>query len=109
MSELNAEQAAARDATNWAKAVSRLDVSEMPDEAVNLVSGKRLAGPIQGFGKMWQKTYQAALPSATVSAQDLISTWKQNFPSFWPDGNRFYAPLTGIAPVESVMFPGSRA
>jgi hypothetical protein len=103
MNELNDEQAAARDATNWAKAVSRLDVSEMPDEAVNLVSGKRLAGPIQGFGKMWQKTYQAALPRETVSAQELISTWKQNFPSFWPDGNRFYAPLTGIAPGEVAL------
>jgi hypothetical protein len=111
MNELNEERAAARDATNWAKAVSRLDVSEMPEEAVNLVSGKRLAGPIQGFGKMWQKTYQAALPREAVSPQDLISTWKQDFPSFWPDGNRFYAPLTGIEPGEVALInarvPGS--
>jgi len=103
MNNLNEEQAAARVATNWAKTVSRLDVSEMPEGAVNLVSGKRLAGPIQGFGKMWQKTYRAALPRETVSAQDLITTWKQNFPSFWPDGNRFYAPLTGIAPGEVAL------
>jgi hypothetical protein len=103
MNDLNEERAAARDATHWAKAVSRLDVSEVPDGAVNLVSGKRLAGPIQGFGKMWQKTYQAALPSEAVSPQDLISTWKQDFPSFWPDGNRFYAPLTGIEPGEVAL------
>jgi len=111
MNELDEERAAARDATNWAKAVSRLDVSEVPDGAVNLVSGKRLAGPIQGFGKMWQKTYQTGLPRERVSPQDLISAWKQHFPSFWPDGNRFYAPLTGIEPGEVALInarvPGS--
>jgi hypothetical protein len=111
MAELDEERAAARDAAHWAKAVSRLDVSEMPEDAVNLVSGKRLAGPIQGFGKMWQKTYQAALPREAVSPQDLISTWKQDFQSFWPEGNRFYAPLTGLAPGEVALInarvPGS--
>ena len=57
MSEVN-EQAAARDATNWAKKVSILNVSEVPEGAINLnVEGRRLTSPIQGFGKMWQKTY----------------------------------------------------
>ena len=61
------EQAAARDATNWAKSVSRLNVSEVPEGAVNInVEGRRLASPIQGFGKMWQKTYQVrSRPSAS--------------------------------------------
>ena len=80
MSDLD-EKAAARDATNWAKAVSTLNVSEVPEGAVNInVEGKRLAGPIQGFGKMWQKTYQVELPQDRVSATDLIATWKQRFP-----------------------------
>ena len=38
-----------------------------------------------------------------VAPQELISTWKQNFPKFWPDGNRFYAPLTGIEPGEVAL------
>ena len=98
------EKAAARDANHWAKAVSRLKVSDVPDGAINLnVTGKRLAGPIQGFGKMWQKTYQVTLPRERVSATDLIATWKQRFPDFWPEGNRFYAPLTGIAPGEVAL------
>ena len=101
MSELNEERAGARDANNWAKTVSRLDVADMPDEAVDLVTGKRLVGPIQGFGQMWQKTYQVELPRDRVAPQELISTWKQNFPEFWPDGNRFYAPLTGIVNAPS--------
>src|ERR687894_2884252 len=95
------QQAAARDATNWAKAVSTLNVSEVPEGAINVnVEGKRLAGPIQGFGKMWQKTYQVRLPAERVSPTELIATWKERFPEFWPKDQRFYAPLTGIAPGE---------
>jgi hypothetical protein len=103
MSDVN-EKAAARDATNWAKKVSTLNVSEVPEGAVAInVEGKRLAGPIQGFGKMWQKTYQVRLPGQKVSATDLIATWKQRFPEFWPEGNNFYAPLTGIEPGEVAL------
>ena len=98
------EVGAARDATHWAKAVSRLNVSQVPEGAINLnVTGKRLTSPIQGFGKMWQKTYQVRLPQERVSAIDLIATWKQRFPDFWPEGNRFYAPLTGIEPGEVAL------
>ena len=103
MSDVN-EQAAARDATNWAKKVSTLNVAEVPEGAINInVEGKRLAGPIQGFGKMWQKTYQVRLPQERVSAVDLVATWKQRFPEFWPEGNHFYGPLTGIAPGEVAL------
>ena len=94
----------ARDAAHWAKSVSRLDVSEVPEGATGInVSGKRLASPIQGFGKMWQKTYQVRLPGSRVCAPDLIETWKHRFPDFWPEGNHFYGPLTGIAPGEVAL------
>nr|MBA2637995.1 hypothetical protein [Solirubrobacterales bacterium] len=37
-------------------------------------------------------------------------TWKERFPEFWPSGNVFYAPVTGIAPGEvaelSMAVPG---
>jgi hypothetical protein len=98
------EQRAARDAASWAKSVSQLNVSEVPEGAVNLnVEGRRLSSPIQGFGKMWQKTYQVRLPAEQISPTDLIATWKERFPEFWPEGNRFYAPLTGIAPGEVAL------
>ncbi len=102
---MNDEQTvAARDATNWAKSVSKLRVSDVPEGAVNInVEGRRLASPIQGFGKMWQKTYQVRLPTDRVSPTDLIATWKQHFPEFWPEGNRFYGPLTGIEPGEVAL------
>src|SRR5919197_6727686 len=98
------EQPAARDAASWAKAVSQLNVSEVPEGAVTMnVHGRRLTSPIQGFGKMWQKTYQVRLPAERVSAPDVIAIWKQRFPDFWPEGNRFYAPLTGIEPGEVAL------
>jgi hypothetical protein len=89
---------------SWAKAVSHLAVGEVPDGAVNInVDGRRLASPIQGFGKMWQKTYQVRLPAERASVAELIATWKERFPEFWPEGNRFYGPLTGIAPGEVAL------
>jgi len=98
------EQDAARDATNWAKSVSRLKVSEVPEGAVNInVEGRRLTSPIQGFGKMWQKTYQVRIPQERVSAEELIVAWKEHFPDFWPEGNRFYGPLTGIEPGDVAL------
>jgi hypothetical protein len=98
------EREAARDAANWAKRVTRLEVSEVPEGAVSLnVEGRRLTGPIQGFGKMWQKTYQVPLRSADIDPEELITAWKQRFPEYWPRGNRFYGPLTGIAPGEVAL------
>src|SRR5207253_2585560 len=45
-----------------------------------------------------------------LTAKEIIKTWKVNFPQFWPTGNRFYGPLTGIAPGEvallSLSMPG---
>jgi hypothetical protein len=101
---MSEQKEAARDAAGWAKSVSRLNVAEVPDGALNLnVEGRRLASPIQGFGKMWQKTYQLRLPAARVTPAEVIATWKERFPEFWPDGNRFYAPLTGIEPGEVAL------
>jgi hypothetical protein len=93
-----------RDEANWAPAVERLGVAEVPEGAVGInVDGRRLAGPIQGFGKMWQKTYRVALPADRVSPAALIATWKAHFADFWPERNTFWAPLTGIAPGEVAL------
>jgi hypothetical protein len=101
---MSEQHEAARDATGWAKSVSRLNVAEVPEGALNInVDGRRLTSPIQGFGKMWQKTYQLRLPADRVAPAEVIATWKERFPEFWPDGNRFYAPLTGIEPGEVAL------
>jgi hypothetical protein len=85
----------------WAKPVQTLDVSgvEPGGSAIN-VAGRRPTSPIQGFGRMWQKTYRIRLVGADATPRDVIAVWKQNFGAFWPKNSRFFAPLSGIAPGE---------
>ncbi len=93
-----------RDAAFWAASRDALRLSGVPEDAVNLnVEGRRAVGPLQGFGKMWKKTYTVRLVGAPVTPTDVIKVWKENFPSFWERGNRFYAPLTGITAGDVVL------
>ncbi len=93
-----------RDAGHWAKQVTRLRLGEVPPEALNLnVTGKRVVGPIQGFGKLWQKTYRVELRDVDVTPAEVIATWKERFGSFWPPIGRFYGPLTSIAPGDVAL------
>src|SRR5216684_4996976 len=93
-----------RDAAYWAQQVSSLKVSRVPTGALNLnVEGRRAVGPLEGFGPMWQKTYRIRLSGTTVQPTEVIKTWKEHFPEFWPAGSRFYGPLTGIAPGEVAL------
>ncbi|MCA1822822.1 MAG: hypothetical protein ABR520_07340 [Mycobacteriales bacterium] len=97
--------AASRDQTFWAAGgSSRLQVTDAPKGALNLnVTGRRLNSPVQGFGKMWQKTYKAVLPATAATPTQVIAEWKAHFPSFWPKGNAFHGPLTGIAPGDVAL------
>jgi hypothetical protein len=95
---------AARDAANWAKAVHRLRVTEVPAGVANInVSGRRAIGPLQGFGRLWQKTYRMSLEGASVTPAEVVAVWKECFAAFWPNGSRFHAPLTGMAPGAVVL------
>lgn len=97
----SSEEGKPRDADYWARNVSSLKLGAVPSGAINLnVQGKRPVGPLQGFGSMWQKTYRVHLNGAKVLPTGVIKVWKEHFPEFWPKGNRFYGPLTGIAPGE---------
>src|SRR5437667_12198376 len=99
-----------RDAANWAKQASTFKVTYAPSGALNLnVDGRQGLSPLQGFGQMWQKTYRVHLEGINVQPTEVIRTWKENFPKFWPKGNNFYAPLTGIAPGEVALLNLSMA
>jgi len=89
------------DGDAWAKPVEKLAVSEVePGGAGINVAGKRPTSPVQGFGRMWQKTYRVRLTGSDATPAQVIEVWKRDFPYFWPKGNRFFAPLAGIAPGE---------
>ena len=104
---MSEQQNTARDEGNWATPVERLEVGDVPAGALDTVGGKQVVSPIQGFGKMWQKTYRISLAGADVTPAELIETWKNEFSSFWPKGSQFHAPLTGIAPGEVALLQAS--
>jgi hypothetical protein len=104
MSNTAPAQGTARDAAYWARAVSTLELGKVPPEAINLnVNGKRLVGPIQGFGRMWQRTYRVELCGAEVTPAEVIRSWKEQFATFWPKRGRFYGPATAIAPGDVAL------
>lgn len=95
-----------RGSENWAKPVTHLDVTAAEDGAdAGSVTGRRLAGPVQGFGKMWQKTYRVAL-GPSLAPEHVIAEWRANYGEFWPEGNRFYAPFAGVKPGEVALISG---
>src|SRR5260370_26610316 len=100
-----------RDAAYWAQPVSILRVGRTPTGALNLnVDGRRAMSPLQGFGQLWQKTFRVRLSGASVTSTEVITVWKERFPTFWPKLDHFYPPLTGIAPGEvaliNMLIPG---
>ncbi len=85
------------DAGNWATKVDRLAA---PDETAKVgynITGKKVTGPQQGFGRLWQRTYWADLGDA-VDAKALVADWKLHFGEYWPKGATFHTALTGIEP-----------
>jgi len=112
MSDQTTDGGNQRDAANWARPVDRLSASGVTGAKVDSVSGKRVSGPLQGFGQLWQKTFRVRLDGSDLAPDALIAMWKEKFPTFWPSGARFYAPLAGIAPGEVALLdippvPGS--
>lgn len=88
----------------WAKPVDRLKVEGFPKEALNLnVEGRKLAGPFQGFGQLWHKTYRIRLENQQLTPAETIQIWKQNLPKFKPAEKRFYPSPAGIEPGEIIL------
>ncbi len=88
----------------WPGPFTRLAVRGMPAGAINLnVDGRRIAGPLQGFGQLWEKTYTAVLKDIKLSPHELIEILKTNFTRFQPSSNRFYPGPEGIRPGEVIL------
>jgi hypothetical protein len=97
-----------RDAANWAGHIDTLTVPDVPSGAVSLnVEGRRVVGPLQGFGALWQKTYQVRLRGENLTPAAVVQVWKERFPEFQPPHNRFYPSVAGVAPGEVVLINAS--
>ncbi len=91
--------------SNWAEPVETFHVGDISSEAARgNVEGRRPVGPLQGFGQLWQKTYEVRVPGPTP--ETLIAVWKERFGEFWPSYNYFYPPGAGIRPGEIALIGG---
>ncbi len=98
-------EAKSRDEDHWAKPVTELHLEhDVPADAVQLnVEGRRPASLVGGFGKMWQKTYWINFPAGPLTPQEVIKTWKENFPNFWPKGAQFFGPMSSLTPGDVAL------
>jgi hypothetical protein len=92
------------DAAYWARYVETLKVPEgllSPN-----VEGHRPVGPLQGFGKMWQKTFQVHLQGASASPVEVVEIWRERFPEISGFGEDFRVPSGGLVPGAVALLAG---
>lgn len=89
----------------WSKPVTALKFPDITAPGVtNLnVNGRRVNGPLQGFGQLWQKTFRVRLSQPGLGPQQVIQALKENFPRFHARQNRFFTSSVGIAPGEVML------
>jgi anti-anti-sigma regulatory factor len=96
------------DVNHWANPVDKLSVPEMPSKAINRnVQGRRPVGPVDGFGRLWQKIYRLTIDKPGLTAKDVVLTLRQNLPAFQPPYNRFYPSKAGIVRGEIIAIDSS--
>ena len=110
LDETKQPETANRNADNWARRVDALQVAAAPDNARNInVAGRQVAGPIQGFGQMWQKTYRVRLEGVDIPAPAVLMDWQEHFAEFQPSSNRFHLPASGLSPGEVALIDSQLA
>ncbi|HVN72492.1 MAG TPA: STAS domain-containing protein [Desulfomonilia bacterium] len=88
----------------WARPVEKITVSEVPEGAISLnVDGLKLMGPLQGFGRFWEKTYHVRLAGVNPPPAVAIAVFKEHFSCFQPPQNNYFTARTGIKPGEVVL------
>jgi hypothetical protein len=94
-----------RDAAHWARYVETLEVGQ--GSVAPNVQGRRVVGPLQGFGKMWQKTYTARLEGASASPSEVVEAWRTRFPELSGFGEKgFRVPSGGLVPGAVALLGG---
>ncbi|WP_169786871.1 DUF1990 family protein [Nitriliruptor alkaliphilus] len=88
----------------WAAPRDRLQVEGEVGAAA--VDGRRVSGPVQGFGRLWQKTFRVRLDDVEITPAEVMATWRERYGEFWPTGNEFRSPLAGVEPGEIGIITG---
>ena len=88
----------------WADPIDHLEVTGVDPAALNLnVAGRRLAGALQGFGRLWRKRFWVRLDGIETTPEEVVAVWKREYSTFWPDNSRLYAPLTDLHPGDVAL------
>jgi hypothetical protein len=91
----------------WAPPTHSMTVDGAPKEAMNInVEGRHLVSPLQGFGQMWQKTFQIRLTGVQKTPAEVMAVWRGNFQKFQPPENKFYPTMSGIQPGKAILIEG---
>lgn len=86
-----------RDAAAWAAKTDRLHVAADLQRHGYNVEGRRVAGPQQGFGRLWRRTSVVRLGDA-VTPEAVVADWRANFARYWPRVSRFHGRSGAIEP-----------
>lgn len=89
--------------SRWATS-ARFSVADVPQGAINLnVHGREALNALQGFGRMWRKTFRVTLTDVESTPAEVMRVWKAEFPRFQPLENHFFPSLAGIVPGEVML------
>lgn len=81
----------------WAVALGRARLgSRDPGGSALNVDGRRVQGPLQGFGQLWHKTYSVRL--GAVPSGEAARILREHLGDLWPEGNRLFLPPPGVVP-----------
>ena len=84
-----------------------LAASNVPQGLSTRSAGSRSSPRSRASGRCGRRRTGSRWPSSTSRRRRLIAVWKAEFPTFWPKGSQFHAPLTGIAPGEVALLQAS--
>lgn len=86
-------------ADHWAGVLGKAQPESPPDGFSRLsVEGRKVRGPLQGFGQLWHKTYRARLAGAPVAPAEVAAVFRERLSDLWPRGNLLFLPPPGVVP-----------
>ena len=92
------ENPSAREDKDWEAGNSLTPCLSLPSDVLKMVQFLKPRAPFEGFGGLRLRTYRTRLTGLALSPQKVFSTWKNEFASFWPEGNYFLTCGAGIEP-----------
>lgn len=89
---------------HWARPVEHIEADEVPPGATAFnIDGREVVNPTHGFGQLWRRTYRIKLQGVQATPAQVMQYWKEHFPEFQPEENRFLPTSDGVQPGELVF------